>query len=135
MYNITIFHIFPQDYRDSPRTPPGLLGFPQDYRDSSRTLWGSVKFRLDGTHFNCSSTPEQHALAHDRNGHVMQNCLAVCDFTHRFVYIFSSWEGSITNSTMFNDARITDLYVPTASGHYYLADAGFPRSVSLMLPY
>jgi hypothetical protein len=36
---------------------------------------------------------------------------------------------------MFNDARITDLRVPTASGRYYLADAGFPNSLSLMLPY
>ena len=49
--------------------------------------------------------------------------------------MFSGWEGSITDSTMFNDARITDLYVLTASGRYYLADAGFPNSISLMLPY
>jgi hypothetical protein len=36
---------------------------------------------------------------------------------------------------MFNDARITDLYVPTASGCYYLADAGFPNSLLVMLPH
>ena len=90
---------------------------------------------LDGTHFDCSGTPEQRAIAHDRKGRVTQNCLAACDFTHKFVYVFSGWEGSITDLTMFNDARITDLFVPTDSGHYYLADAGFPNSVSLMLPY
>jgi DDE superfamily endonuclease len=90
---------------------------------------------LDGTHFDCSGTPEQRAIARDRKGHVTQNCLAACDFSHRFVYVFSGWEGSIMDSTMFNDARITDLRVPTASNRYYLADAGFPNSLSLMLPY
>ena len=90
---------------------------------------------LDGTHFDCSGTPEQRAIARDRKGRVTQNCLAACDFTHKFVYVFSGWEGSVTDSTMFNDARITDLYVPTDSGRYYLADAGFPNSLSLMLPY
>ena len=88
---------------------------------------------IDGTHFDCSGTPEQCALACDRKGCVTQNCLAACDFTQRFVYMFSGWEGSITDSTMFNDACTTDLYVPTASGRYYLADAGFPNSISLML--
>jgi hypothetical protein len=90
---------------------------------------------LDGTHFDCSGTPEQRAIAHDHKGHVTQNCLAACDFTHKFVYIFSGWEASIMDSTMFNDAHITDLYIPKASGHYYLADAGFPNSISIMLPY
>ena len=90
---------------------------------------------LDGTHFDCSGTPEQQAIAHDHKGHVIQNCLAACDFTHKFVYVFSRWEGSITDSTMFNDARITNLYIPTACSHYSLADAGFPNSISLLLPY
>jgi hypothetical protein len=90
---------------------------------------------LDGTHFDCSSTPEQRAIARDHKGRVTQNCLAACDFMHKFVYVFSRWEGSITDLMMFNDAHITDFYVPTANGHYYLADAGFPNSVSLMLPY
>ena len=36
---------------------------------------------------------------------------------------------------IYHDARITDFYVPTADGHYYLADVGFPNSVSLMHPY
>ena len=90
---------------------------------------------LDGTHFDCSGTPEQRALARDHKGRVTQNCLAACDFTHKFVYMVSGWEGSVTDSTMFSDARITDLYVPTSTGHYYLADAGFPNSISILIPY
>jgi hypothetical protein len=44
---------------------------------------------LDGTHFDCSGTPEQRAIARNRKGRVTQNCLAACDFSHEFVYIFS----------------------------------------------
>ena len=42
----------------------------------------------------------------------------------RFLYIFSSWEGATSDSTMFEDAHITDL--PIFHGKYYLVDAGFP---------
>jgi len=40
-----------------------------------------------------------------------------------FYYIFSGWDGSVADSTMFYDARITDLEIPVCK--YYLADAGF----------
>ena len=89
---------------------------------------------LYGIHFDCSGTPEQ-AIARDHKGCVTQNCLAAYDFEHKFVYVFGRWEGSIMDSTMFNDAHIINLYVPTARGHYYLAAAGFPNSISLLLPY
>jgi hypothetical protein len=64
---------------------------------------------IDGTHLDCSGTAEQHSIAHDHKGCVTQNCLAACDFNHRFVYIFSGWEGPVSDSTMFNDACITDI--------------------------
>ena len=50
-----------------------------------------------------------------------------------FYYVFSGWEGSAANSTMFHDARITDLPIP--AGKYYLADAGFPTTASLIIPF
>ena len=88
---------------------------------------------LDGTHFDCSGTPEQRANARDRKGRVTQNCLAACDFNHKFTYVFAGWEGSISDSTIYNDARITDLPVP--DGKFYLADAGFPICNPLLIPY
>ena len=51
----------------------------------------------------------------------------------RFWYIFSGWEGATSDSTMFEDAHITDL--PILHGKYYLADAGFPICNSLIVPY
>ena len=50
-----------------------------------------------------------------------------------FYYVFSGWEGSAADSTMFHDARITNLPVP--AGKYYLADAGFPTTASLIIPF
>ena len=50
-----------------------------------------------------------------------------------FYYIFSGWEGSTTDSTMYYDTRITDLPVPP--GQYYLTDAGFPTTEALLIPF
>ena len=50
-----------------------------------------------------------------------------------FRYIFSGWEGSAADSTMFQDARVTDFPVP--KDKFYLADAGFPTCDSLLIPY
>ena len=63
----------------------------------------------------------------------MQNCLAACDFNMKFVYIFSGWDGSTVDSTMFHDAWLTDLPVP--HGKYFLADAGFPICDALLVLY
>jgi hypothetical protein len=64
---------------------------------------------------------------------VTQNCLAACNFNLEFVYIFTGWEGSATDSVMFNDARLTDLHI--LPGKYYLAATGFPSSLGTVIPY
>jgi DDE superfamily endonuclease len=88
---------------------------------------------IDGSHFLSSGTAEERALARDRKGLVTQNCLAGCDFNHKFTYISAGWEGSVSDSTMFFDSRITDLTIEP--GKYYLADAGFPIASALLIPY
>ena len=88
---------------------------------------------MDGTHFACSPTAAERAAARDYKGGVTQNCLAACNFNLEFVYIFSGWEGSATDSTMFNDACLTDLQI--LPGKYYLADAGFPSSLGTIIPF
>ena len=72
-------------------------------------------------------------MAQDRKGLVTHNCLAGCDFDHKIAYISAGWEGSVPDSTMFFDSRITDLTVQ--NGKYYLADAGFPIASALLIPY
>jgi hypothetical protein len=70
--------------------------------------------------------------ARDRKGGVTQNCLAICGFDMIFYCIFSGWDGSAADSTMFYDARMTDLHIP--ADKYYLADAGFPICDELIIP-
>jgi DDE superfamily endonuclease len=88
---------------------------------------------IDGTHINAHVTVEERQASRDRKGGVTQNCLAACDFEMRFVYIFSGWDGSAADSTMFHDARLTDLPIP--HGKYFLADAGFQTCDALLIPY
>lgn len=78
---------------------------------------------IDSTHFNCCpSAAEQQALQ-DHKGAITQNCLAICTFDMKFIYVFSGWEGSTSDLTVFHDAHVTDLPIPP--GKYYLADSGF----------
>jgi hypothetical protein len=88
---------------------------------------------IDRTHFACSPTATEQAAACGYKGGVTQNCLAACNFNLEFVYIFSGWEGSATDSTMFNNAHLTDLRI--LPGKYYLANAGFPSSLRTVIPY
>jgi len=84
---------------------------------------------IDGTHFVCLPTAAEWAAAHDYKGGVTQNCLAACNFNLEFMYIFSGWEGSATDSAMF----LTNLHI--LPGKYYLADAGFPSSLRTVIPF
>jgi len=88
---------------------------------------------IDGTHINCCPSTADREAARDRKGNLTQNCLAICGFDMTFYYVFSGWEGSVADSTMFHDARMTDLPIP--AGKYYLADAGFPTTTSLLIPF
>jgi hypothetical protein len=88
---------------------------------------------MDGTHINCYATIADREAARNRKGAITQNCLAICSFEMKFLYIFSGWDGSTADSTMYHDARITDL--PILNGKYYLADAGFPICDTLLIPY
>ena len=88
---------------------------------------------IDGSHFISSGTAEERALAHDCKGLTTTNCLAWCDFDHNFTYLFTGWEGSVSDSMMFFDSHITDLRIKP--GKFYLADAGFPVASALLIPY
>ena len=108
-------------------TPPEIQNNPKFY-----PFFEDALGTIDGTHINCSATAEMHQAAGDRKGGITQNCLAICGFDMKFYYIFSGWDGSAADSTMFYDACITDLHIPV--GKYYLADAGFPICDALIIP-
>ena len=88
---------------------------------------------LDGTHI-LAHVPEGKCAAYrNRKAQLSQNVLAACDMDMKFIYVLSGWEGSAADSRVFEDARSTDFNVP--EGRYYLGDAGYAISDSLLVPY
>jgi hypothetical protein len=51
----------------------------------------------------------------------------------RFLYILPGWEGSASDSHVYEDAHSLDFLVPP--GKYYLADAGYGTCDALLIPY
>ena len=88
---------------------------------------------IDGTHIPVFVPEEKRAPYRNRKGLVSQNVLAACSFEFKFVYILSGWEGSASDSLVYQDARATDFQIP--EGKYYLADAGYPNTDALLAPY
>ena len=88
---------------------------------------------IDGSHIHCAPPALERAFYRNHKGSVSQNCLFACSFDLQFVYAFTGWEGSATDARVYDDARSKDLHIP--DGKYYLADAGFPMSQQLLIPY
>ena len=96
-------------------------------------LWDAIGV-INKIHINANITlKERQASCNRKGGGVTQNCLAAWDFDMRFTYIFSGWDASTMDATMFHDARLMDLPVP--HGKYYLADAGFQTCDALLILY
>lgn len=88
---------------------------------------------IDGTHLPAFVPEDKCAPYRNRKGNISQNVLAGCSFDFKFVYILSGWEGSASDSLVYQDARATDFQIP--EGKYYLADAGYPNTDTLLVPY
>lgn len=129
------FFSSPPFYTDYVRLPDVNDPIPPEIRQNPKffPFFKDALGAIDGTHINCTPTAEQRQAIRDRKGALTTNCLAACTFDLQFTYIFSGWEGSAADSTMFHDARITDFRVPP--GKYYLADAGFPTCLALIIPF
>lgn len=59
--------------------------------------------------------------------------LAVCDFDFKFIYLLAGWEGSAHDSRVIRDAYEKGFVIP--DGKFYLADAGYPLTKELLVPY
>jgi hypothetical protein len=129
------FFSSPPFYNNYVQLPREHAPVPDEIQDNPKfyPFFKDALGAIDGTHFNCCPSAADREAARDRKGNLTQNCLAICGFDMTFYYVFSGWEGSTADSTMFHDARVTDLPVP--AGKYYLADAGFPKTTSLLIPF
>jgi hypothetical protein len=88
---------------------------------------------LDGTHIPAHIPEGQRTAYRNRKGQLSQNVLGACDFDLRFVYVLPGWEGSAADSRVYENARVTDFNTP--EGRFYLGDAGYANSTSLLVPY
>ena len=57
---------------------------------------------MDGTHINCTSSAADWQSARDHKGVLTQNCLAICSFDMKFLYIFSVWDGCYDFLSLFH---------------------------------
>lgn len=88
---------------------------------------------IDGTHIAAFVDDDVRARYRDREGNITTNLLAACTFEMLFCYLLGGWEGSASDSFVFEEARGASLTVPP--GKYFLADAGFPSCDALLVPY
>ena len=133
-HNMLIFFSSAPFYNDHVKLPSANAPIPPKILNNTKfyPFFKDALGAIDGTHINCCPSATDRQAARDRKGGVTQNCLAICEFDMIFYYMFSGWEGSASDFTMFHDACVTDLPVPP--GWYYLADAGFPSCSSLLIP-
>ena len=92
-----------------------------------------VKGAIDGSNVRVFVGDKDYARYRGRQGNLTHDVLAACTFETLFCYILGGWEGSAADSFMFERAGNTTFTVP--DGWYYLADAGFPCSEVLLVPY
>ena len=88
---------------------------------------------LNGTHLLGFTPKLLHTAYRNRKGEVTQNVLMACTLDMRIVYILSGWEGSVSNSCIFEDTWSTDFWVPMR--WYYLGNAGYADLDAVLVPY
>jgi hypothetical protein len=59
--------------------------------------------------------------------------LAACTFDLRFCYVRAGWEGAAHDARVLQDAQSRDFAIPEKK--YYLGDAGYGLSSSILTPY
>lgn len=79
-------------------TPPEIKTIPSCIPISGKYCRGAI----DGSHFHAWVLNDAMARYRNRKGFIGQNVLAACNFSMLFVYILSGWEGSASDSLIYN---------------------------------
>jgi len=109
---------------------------------SSRKMQSNPKFwpyfkdaigAIDGTHILVVPPSHVAAAFRNRKGFLSQNCLFICDFNLFFKYALMGWEGSASDSRVYDNVLSRDLDIP--EDKYLLADLSYPSRPTLLVPY
>jgi hypothetical protein len=123
------YHLYVKQPRRSSPTPTQIQDSPKFY-----PFFKDAIGAIDGTHVLANPGAEDRPRYRNHKGEVSQNVLSACSFDMRFIYVLSGWEGSASDSLIFNDAvHSRGLRIP--NGKYLLADAGFAARTGLLVPY
>jgi hypothetical protein len=111
-----MLHFFssPPFYIDHVKLPHINVPIPPEISNNTKfhPFFRDALGAINGTRINCCPTVADWQAARDRKGGITQNCLAICGFDLVFYYVFSGWEGSALDLTMFHDAHMMDLAIP-----------------------
>jgi hypothetical protein len=88
---------------------------------------------IDGSHIPAHVPSAERELYRNRKGFLSQNVFAACTFDLRFCYVLAGWEGCAHDARVLEDARSRGFVIP--EGKYYLGDAGYGLSPSVLTPY
>ena len=89
---------------------------------------------IDGTHIPIHMLEGEGIPYQNRKNFTSLNVLAACDFDMQFTYILPKWEGSAHDGRVLGDAMNGKSFT-IPKGKYYLGDAGYSNSDSLLVPY
>lgn len=90
---------------------------------------------LDGCHIVCTPPTGEHRVYHNRKGFASHNCLFVCNFSFKCVYVLTGAEGSATDTRVWDFATSERGGFRVPQGRYYLGDAGYPNCAGIVVPY
>ena len=119
-----------------------LINFPTDDFPIPQRILSSNTFTpyfdgcigaLDGPHLPVHVPEAGCAAFRNRKGVLSQNVLAVCTMDMQFLYVLAGWEGSASDSRVFEDTLRKGFTIP--KDRYYLADVGYPNCDPLLVPY
>jgi hypothetical protein len=99
-----------------------------------KTYFADCLGALDGTHIDVWLPPAEQPRYRNRKGHLSQNVLAVCNMEMEFTYVLAGWEGSAHDGTVYRNARYFNGFI-TPPGKYWLGDAGYPNTDTILVPY
>lgn len=88
---------------------------------------------MDGSYIASAPSLEDRSNSRNRKGFVAQNVLACCGFDMKFRYLLCGWDGSVTDTFLYHDARTHDFPIP--EGRFWLGDAGFGLCDGVLTPY
>ena len=131
---VDIFSL-PPFYTDHVKLPTADDPVPTEIQHNPN-FWPYFKDALgaiDGSHINFEAPASLHDIYQNCKGYISQNCLFPCSFGLQFLYAPTGWEGTGTDTHLWDDAIRNDFMVP--EGKYFLADAGFGTCDQLFLPY